>query len=159
MSRRRCSTPISSASSASMADGAWRNVLRVSVPSCRDRDYERICIIYMNIRWWFYMHARTSLISSTAKYASVGMPTVCGLTSTMTITGRAMYRLNNSLISKSDARSFGPVWYHPIMRSRAAKDHSDDKNRIIMGNSQTVRTVGTRYAPLTFLNISNIPST
>jgi len=34
MSRRRCSTPISSASSASMADGAWRNVLRVSVPSC-----------------------------------------------------------------------------------------------------------------------------
>ena|SRR6267142_938525 len=47
------------------------------------------------------------------------MPTVCGRTSTMTITGRAMYRLNNSLISKSDARSFGPVWYHPIMRSRA----------------------------------------
>jgi len=33
MSRRRCSTPISSASSASIAEGAWRNVLRVSVPS------------------------------------------------------------------------------------------------------------------------------
>lgn len=33
MSRRRCSTPISSASSASIADGAWRNVFRVSVPS------------------------------------------------------------------------------------------------------------------------------
>jgi hypothetical protein len=24
------------------------------------------------------------------------------------------------LISKSDARSFGPVWYHPINFSRAA---------------------------------------
>ena len=33
MSRSRCSTPISSASSASMADGTWRNVFRVSVPS------------------------------------------------------------------------------------------------------------------------------
>jgi len=39
----------------------------------------------------------------------------------MTITGRAMYRLNNPFISKSDARSFGPVWYQPIMRSRAAR--------------------------------------
>src|SRR6266853_4031214 len=47
------------------------------------------------------------------------MPTVCGRTSMIPITGRAMYRLNNSLISRSDARSFGPVWYHPIMRSRA----------------------------------------
>jgi hypothetical protein len=37
MSRRRCPTPISSASSVSMADGAYRNVLRVSVPSCRGR--------------------------------------------------------------------------------------------------------------------------
>lgn len=33
ISRRRCSTPISSASSASIADGTCRNVLRVSVPS------------------------------------------------------------------------------------------------------------------------------
>ena len=33
ISRRRCSTPISSASSASMAEGTWQNVLRVSVPS------------------------------------------------------------------------------------------------------------------------------
>jgi hypothetical protein len=52
MSRRRCSTPISSASSASMADGAWRNVLRVSVPSCReDRYYEYKERIYMYVRW------------------------------------------------------------------------------------------------------------
>ena len=52
MSRRRCSTPISSASSASMADGAWRNVLRVSVPSCRqDRCYEYKERIYMYVRW------------------------------------------------------------------------------------------------------------
>jgi hypothetical protein len=52
MSRRRCSTPISSASSASMADGACRNVLRVSVPSCRQDSYyankERI---YAYVRW------------------------------------------------------------------------------------------------------------
>lgn len=61
----------------------------------------------------------TSLISSTAKYASVGMPTVFGRTSTMTMTGRAIYLLRRSLISWSDARSFGPVWYQPIIRSRA----------------------------------------
>ena len=42
---------------------------------------------------------RTSLISSTAKYASVGIPTVSGRTSTMTMTGLEMYRLNRSLIS------------------------------------------------------------
>jgi hypothetical protein len=43
MSRSRCSTLISSASSASMADGtpAWRNVFRVSVPS------------YSRIRFYF----------------------------------------------------------------------------------------------------------
>ena len=52
--------------------------------------------------------ARTSLISSTPKYASVGMPTVCGRTSTITITGREIKRLKRSLISWSDARSFGP---------------------------------------------------
>jgi hypothetical protein len=41
-SRSRCSTPISSASSASMADGTpWRNVFRVSVPS------------YSRIRFYF----------------------------------------------------------------------------------------------------------
>ena len=34
MSRSRCSTPISSASSASMADGMLRNIFHVSVPSC-----------------------------------------------------------------------------------------------------------------------------
>ena len=53
--------------------------------------------------------ALTSLISSTAKYASVGIPTVCGRTSTMTITGRAINRLKRSLISWSEARSLGPV--------------------------------------------------
>ena len=49
----------------------------------------------------------------------MGIPTVCGRTSTITITGRAMYRLSKSLISKSEARNFGPVWYHPIIRSLA----------------------------------------
>lgn len=86
------------------------------------------------------------------------MPTVCGRTSTMTITGRAMYRLNNSLISKSDARNFGPVWYHPIMRSRAVASRRRGRGR------QELRTNGGRvgfgeHVPLTFLNISNIPST
>lgn len=58
----------------------------------------------------------------------------------MTITGRAMYRLNNSLISKSDARSFGPVWYQPIMRSRAANDHSDaDDGRNYQGTNSFKR--------------------
>ena len=42
---------------------------------------------------------RTSLISSTAKYASVGIPITCGRTSTITMTGLAMNRLNRSLIS------------------------------------------------------------
>jgi hypothetical protein len=51
ISRRRCSTPISSASSASMADGAWRNVLRVSVPSCTEnRYYEHKERIYVYVK-------------------------------------------------------------------------------------------------------------
>lgn len=33
MSRSKCSTPISSASSASMMDGVWTKVLDVAVPS------------------------------------------------------------------------------------------------------------------------------
>ena len=37
MSRRRCSTPISSASSASIAEGTWRKVFRVSVPSYKSK--------------------------------------------------------------------------------------------------------------------------
>ena len=49
----------------------------------------------------------------------------------MTSSGFGVYRLNSSLISKSDARSLGPVWYHPISFSRA----------------------------LTFLNMSFMPST
>ena len=39
----------------------------------------------------------------------------------MTITGRGIKRLNTSFISKSEARSFGPEWYHPIMRSLAVE--------------------------------------
>lgn len=35
MSRRRCSTPISSASSASMEVGTWVKVRWVAVPSCK----------------------------------------------------------------------------------------------------------------------------
>ena len=34
ISRRRCSTPISSASSASIMEGVWTKVLLVVVPSC-----------------------------------------------------------------------------------------------------------------------------
>ncbi|KAI7506176.1 hypothetical protein KC367_g103 [Hortaea werneckii] len=52
--------------------------------------------------------SHTSLISSTAKYASVGTPTSFGCTSTMTSSGFGVYRLNKSLISKSLALSFGP---------------------------------------------------
>ncbi|KAI7092078.1 hypothetical protein KC356_g126 [Hortaea werneckii] len=52
--------------------------------------------------------SHTSLISSTAKYASVGTPTSFGCTSTMTSSGFGVYRLNRSLISKSLALSFGP---------------------------------------------------
>ena len=37
------------------------------------------------------------------------------------MTGRAIYRLNRSLISWSEARSLGPEWYQPIIRSRAAE--------------------------------------
>jgi hypothetical protein len=42
----------------------------------------------------------------------------------ITITGRAMKRLRSSLISRSAARSLGPVWYHPIMPSRATGTHT-----------------------------------
>lgn len=50
----------------------------------------------------------TSLIFSTAKYASVGILSSRCRTLTMTITGRGMNCLKRSLISWSDARSFGP---------------------------------------------------
>jgi hypothetical protein len=58
MSRSRCSTPISSASSASMADGTWRKVFRVSVPS-----YSRMLFLKNELNDSLH----TSLISSTAK--------------------------------------------------------------------------------------------
>lgn len=99
MSRRRCSTPISSASSASIAEGQCKKVFRTSVPSCRSE---------LNVFQRQRRDTRTSLISSTAKYASVGIPSCSGRTSTITITGRGMYRLKRSLISWSDARSLGP---------------------------------------------------
>ena len=88
------------------------------------------------------------MISSTAKYASVGMPTVCGRTSTMTMTGRAMNLRKRSLISRSDARSLGPVWYQPIIRSRAGGE----------GESAARGTGSATHGPLTFLNMSNMPS-
>lgn len=59
------------------------------------------------------------MISSIAKYASVGTPASRGCTSTMTSKGFGVYRLNSSLISRSDARSLGPEWYQPISFSRA----------------------------------------
>ena len=46
----------------------------------------------------------------------------------MTMTGRGMMRLKTSLISMSDARSFGPVWYQPIMRSLAADTQDTDEH-------------------------------
>ena len=56
----------------------------------------------------------TSRISSTAKYASVGIPVSprppCARTSTITITGREEKRLKSSVISRSDDRRRGPVW-------------------------------------------------
>lgn len=42
MSRRRCSTPISSASSASITDGVWTKVLDVVVPSYYIKKFELV---------------------------------------------------------------------------------------------------------------------
>ena len=96
MSRRRYSTLISSDSSASITEGEqFGAVLGYA--------YQFVVSFI-----WVEGLVRTSLISSTAKYASVGMPTVCGRKSNITITGREMNRLKQSLISWSDARSFGP---------------------------------------------------
>lgn len=44
-----------------------------------------------------------------------------------------MNLLNSSLISKSEARSFGPEWYQPIIRSRA------DREVIIEKPAPTIR--------------------
>jgi hypothetical protein len=80
-------------------------------------------------------------------------------------TGRAMYCLNNSLISKSDARNFGFMWYHPIIRSRAAQYHSERRWSTIRGGGdlikQMLRHAGRQRSdkPLAFLIISNRPST
>ena len=37
----------------------------------------------------------------------------------MTSSGLGVYRLNSSLILRSDARNLGPEWYQPINFSRA----------------------------------------
>ena len=61
-SRSRCSTPISSASNASMDDGTCTKV------------FSSFCV-------------PSSRISFSSRYALVGMPTLSGLTSTMTKAG------------------------------------------------------------------------
>jgi hypothetical protein len=48
MSRSRCSTPISSASSASIADGTWRKVFLVSVPSCVQKEKSGVKVTLRN---------------------------------------------------------------------------------------------------------------
>ena len=59
------------------------------------------------------------MICSTARYASVGMPSALGLTSTITITGFAQYRRTSASICKSPGLIFGPVEYQPISFSLA----------------------------------------
>ena len=104
MSRSRCSTPISSASSASMIDGVCTKVLVVVVPS-----YEQcVWLAWVSCEDKQAFRPHTSLISSTAKYASVGTPTSFGCTSMITSRGLGVYLLNSSLISRSEALSFGP---------------------------------------------------
>lgn len=88
----------------------------------------------------------------------------------MTITGRAMNIFSRLLISWSDARNFGPVWYHPIIRSRAiASDkttskrngHKECKRRGTQYDDMSKAAEGSgrrTYGPLTFLNISHMPS-
>ncbi|KAH3681997.1 hypothetical protein WICPIJ_007042 [Wickerhamomyces pijperi] len=83
MSLNKCSTPISSASSASIMEGIWLKVFSVEVPS--------------------------SLTSSMAMYASVGIPMLfCWLTSTTSNVGLGVYFLKRSLIFKSEDLNFGP---------------------------------------------------
>lgn len=77
----------------------------------------------------------------------------------MTMTGFGMNLFNNSLISKSDALSFGPVWYHPIILSLAKHAKHNHKNQHTPQNplQQHARASGT-HGPFTFLNISHMPS-
>ena len=49
----------------------------------------------------------------------MGPPKAFCSTSMMTSSGCGVYRLNSSLICKSDARSLGPEWYQPMSFSRA----------------------------------------
>jgi hypothetical protein len=65
MSRSRCSTPISSASSASIVLGVWTKVFDVVVPSCNV--LVPIQAALAASRQLSIMRKLTSLISSTAK--------------------------------------------------------------------------------------------
>ena len=80
--------------------------------------YSNIAKIRSNF-WIFWKIVHTFLISSIERWPSVDIPTACGWTFTINITRRAM---NRSLISWSEARSFRPVWYHPIIRSLAIQN-------------------------------------
>lgn len=93
MSRSKCSTPTSSASSAPISLGTCSNVFDVGVPS--------------------------SCTSSTAMYASVGRPRSFGFASIMTNTEFGQYLRINSLTAMSFWCNLGPVWYQPTTRSRA----------------------------------------
>lgn len=52
-----------------------------------------------------------------------------------------MKRLKSSFISRSAARNFGPVWYHPIMRSRAAQIHKNHHYAKNAPKNAALRTV------------------
>lgn len=94
-SLRRCSTPTSSASRASMEVGLCWNACCVSVPS--------------------------SLTSSTATYPFVGMPRSVGSTSMMTKAGFPLtaWRCTTWWMSRSMLRILGPVLYQPTTCSLA----------------------------------------
>ena len=75
----------------------------------------------------------------------------------MTMTGRGMNRFMSSLISRSEERSLGPVWYHPTIFSRAKRDEhtTEEKGQMIASRHRAAQWE--HYLPLTFLNISIMP--
>ena len=92
--RSRCSTPISSASNASIRLGTCTKV------------FSSFCV-------------PSSLISFSHRYALTGMPTRSGLVSMMQNAGVAQYSANKAWMSRSAARIFGLVLYHPTIFSLA----------------------------------------
>lgn len=63
ISRRRCSTPISSASSASIIEGVWTNVLDVVVPSCQfGKHYKRFHVWWSQRLWRPHYRARHTYV-------------------------------------------------------------------------------------------------